>query len=147
MWYRTNLLQVTVMLINANQEVRVFAWCYVTRYLTYGVLTTLVFSPVVHTRRKYCFLAKNFFSLSGMIATTVCGQRAYAEARHTSCLTEVDAQKSCGWKLRVFITVQKKTNCLISTLWTLYFLTSRMIANTPRFSRHDVRYRRVNLKT
>ena len=42
-------------------EVRVFAWCYVTRYLTFGVKTTLVFLSVVHTRRKYCFLAKKLF--------------------------------------------------------------------------------------
>ena len=31
-----------------------------------------------------------------IVSSTVCGQRAYAEARHTSCFTEVEAQKSRG---------------------------------------------------
>ena len=118
-WYRAKLSQVTVMLINANQEAREFAWCYVARYFTYA---TLVFSPVVHTRNKHCFLARNFSSSSRIIATTVCGQRAYAEAHHTSCFTEVDAQKSCGWKLRVFVNSSKKKTTAFSTRWTLYFL-------------------------
>jgi len=143
-WYRAKLSQVTVMLINANQEAREFAWCYVARYLTYA---TLVFSPVVHTRNKHCFLARNFSSSSRIIATTVCGQRAYAEAHHTSCFTEVDAQKSCGWKLRVFVNSSKKKPPPFQHVEPYIFSLSRMIANTPRFSRHDVRYRRVDLKT
>jgi hypothetical protein len=35
--------------------------CYVTRYLTYGVLTTLVFLPVVNTRRKHYFSREKTF--------------------------------------------------------------------------------------
>jgi hypothetical protein len=39
------------------------------------------------------------------------------------------------------LTVQKKTNCFFQ------HFERYMIASTPRFSRHDVRFRRVNLKT
>jgi hypothetical protein len=80
-----------------------------------------------------------------MIATTVCGQWA---SSFTDTPKPYDARRSRGWKLRVFINSSKtKTNRFFTTLWTLFFSSSRMSANTPRYSRHDVRYRRVNLKT
>jgi hypothetical protein len=46
------------------------------------------------------------------------------------------------------LTVPKKQPTTFFQHFKLFiFSSSRMIANTPRFFRHDVRYRRVNLKT
>jgi hypothetical protein len=106
------------------------------------------FYPLFTGEKNIVSSRKNFFSSSRKIATTVCGQRAYGEARHTSCFTEVHAQKSCGWKLSVFInSSKKKATAFFQHFERYFFSSSRMIANTPCFSGHNVHYRRVNLKT
>ena len=116
-WFRANLLQVTVTLINANQEVCVFTWCEVTRYLTYGVQTTLVFSPVVHTRRNIVLSRKTTFLSSRMIATTVRGQ--WASSFTDTLLTPKSlAEENSASSL----TVHEKNDCVFPTLWTFTFV-------------------------
>jgi hypothetical protein len=126
--------------------VSVFGWCYVTRYLTYGVLTTLVFSPVVHTRRKHCFFpSRNVFSSSCMIATTVRGQRAtsFTDTLNLSTPKSLAEENSASSS-----TVhEKKKTAFFQHFERVLFLSSRMNAKTPCYSRDDVRYRRVDLKT
>ena len=118
-WYRANLLQVTVTLINANQEVCMFAWCYVTRYLTYGVQTTLVFSPVLHTRRNLVLSRKTVSSSSRMIAATVRGQRAssFTDTLNLSTPKSLAEENSAS-----SLTVHEKNKCVFPTLWTFTFL-------------------------
>ena len=127
-WYRANLLQVTVTLINANQEVSVFAWCYVTRYLTNGVQTTLVFSPVVHTRRNLVLSRKTVFSSSRMIAATVRGQRAssFTDTLNLSTPKSLAEENSAS-----SLTVQEeKITAFFQHFKRLLFLSSRINAKT-----------------
>ena len=117
-WYRANLLQVTVALINANQEVCMFAWCYVTRYLTYGVQTTLVFSTVVHTRRNLVLSRKTVFSSSRMIAATVRGQRAssFTDTLNLSTPKSLAEENSAS-----SLTVHEKKRLRFSNTLNVYF--------------------------
>jgi len=108
------------------------------------------FHPLFTREENLVFSRRKVFLSSRMIATTVRGQRA---SSFTDTLKPVDAQKSRRRKLRVFIcnsSREKKTafSCRkFRQFRRLLFLSSRMNAKTPCYSRDDVRYCRVNLET
>ena len=126
-WYRANLLQVTVTLINANQEVSVFAWC--TWPDTWHMVSKPLscFHPLFTRGENIVFSHKNVFSSSRMIATTVRGQRA---SSFTDTLKPVDAQTSRRRKLRIFNNNSRKKQLRFSNTLNVYF--SYRHALTPK---------------
>jgi hypothetical protein len=103
------------------------------------------FHPLFTREENTVCLRKIVFSSSRMIATTVRGQRA---SSFTDTLKPVDAQKSRRRKLRVFTnSSRRKKTAIFQHFKRLLFLSSHINAKTPCYSRNDVRYRRVNLKT
>jgi hypothetical protein len=103
------------------------------------------FHPLFTHEENIVFSRKNVFSSSRMIATTVPGHRASSFTDTLNLSTPKSlAEENSASSLTVH---EKKTVAFFQRFERLLSLSSRMNTKTPCYSRDNVRYRRVNLKT